>query len=107
MSETIDVDEPYENTFSLEDLRKEVRRQWDARNALVKALRDLPEVPDWRVLKLLSHAAHFPDDAEIGKAMQRQHGFEAIAPKVEYEMGAGLWKRIRDGLTDAPPTSQQ
>lgn len=29
---------------------------------------------------------------------QRELGLEAIAPKVEYEMGAGLWKRIRDGL---------
>jgi hypothetical protein len=94
----MDDDEPYENTFSVDDLRKEVRRQWDARNALVKALKELPEVPDWRVLKLLSHAATFPEDAMMGKSMQRQFGFDAVAPKTEYEMGAGLWKRIRDGL---------
>lgn len=92
------TDEPYEHTFTLEELRKEVRREWDAKHSLVKALKELPEVPDWRVLKLLSHAAAFPDDATIGKAMQRVHGLESIAPKVEYEMGAGLWKRIRDGL---------
>lgn len=97
-----EMDEPYENTFSLEDLRKEVRRQWDARNALVKALKELPEVPDWRVLKMLSHSAKFPEDANIGKAIQREHGLEAIAPRVEYEMGAGLWKRIRDGLLTPP-----
>ena len=90
MTEQVEAEEPYENTFSLDDLRKEVRRQWDTRNALVKALRELPEVPDWRVLKLLSHAAKFPEDGEIGKSMQRTHGFDAIAPRVEYEMGAGL-----------------
>lgn len=94
-------DEAYEDTFSLEELRKEVRREWDAKAALVRALRDLPSVPDWRVLRLLSRAAVFPDDGNTGKAMQKEHGLEAIAPKVEYEMGAGLWKRIRDGLTEA------
>lgn len=97
--------EPYENTLTLEELRKEIRREWDTKHALVKALKELPEVPDWRVLKLLSRAAVFPDDANVGKTMQREHGLEAIAPRVESEMGAGLWKRIRDGLLPSPPTS--
>lgn len=91
--------EPYENTFTLEDLRKEVRRQWDTRNAFVKALKELPEVPDWRVLKLLSRAAKFPEDWESGKRMQRKHGLDAIAPRTEYEMGAGLWFRIYTALS--------
>lgn len=99
MSETDDT--PYENTLPLEDLRREVRRSWDRENHLVIALRTLPEVPDWRVLHLLSRAAKFPEDGNIGKAMQHVHGFDAIAPRVESEMGAGLWSRIRSGLLDA------
>lgn len=95
--------EPYENTLSIEELRKEIRREWDAKHALVKALKELPEVPDWRVLKLLSRAASFPADASIGKAMQREHGLDAIAPRVESEMGAGLWSRIRAGLLASQP----
>lgn len=99
--------EPYENTLTIEELRKEVRREWDAKHALVDALRNLPEVPDWRVLKLLSRAATFPDDASIGKAMQRVHGLDAVAPRLESEMGAGLWSRIRAGLlaTSSSPSS--
>lgn len=80
--------------------------QWDASNALVKALRELPEVPDWRVLHLLSRAAQFPEDANIGKRMQREHGLDAIAPKVEYEMGAGMWSRLRAGLLANPSPSK-
>ena len=104
MDETsADIDQPYENTFSLEDLRKEVRRQWDARNALVRALRDLPEVPDWRVQRLLG-MADTNEDANIGKRLQREHGFDLIAPKFEYEIGAGLWHRIREGLIASAPS---
>jgi len=102
---------PYENTFSLEELRREVRRVWDEQNGLTKALRDLPEVPPPRVLMYLSRAARFPDDCNIGKGMQRQLGSDAIPYKVEYEMGAGLWSRIRAALNassqPAPPPAQQ
>lgn len=104
--------EPYENTLSLEELRREVRRCWDRENALTKALRELPEVPHWRVMRLLSRAAKWPDDHNIGKRLQmisddappddtegrkkiRRHD---IPYKSEYEGGAGLWSRIRAGL---------
>lgn len=100
MSETI---EPYENTFTLEELRREVRRMWDNQAELVKALKELPEVPHWRVQRVLGMAAKFPEDASIGKRLQNEHGLDAIAPKTEYEMGAGLWWRIREGLLPNPP----
>ena len=92
-------DEPYENSLSLEELRREVRRLWDNEAQLVKALRELPEVPHWRVQRVLGRAAKFPEDGNIGKRLQNEHGLDAIAPKTEYEMGAGLWWRIREGLT--------
>lgn len=90
--------EPYENALNIDELRKEVRRLWDEQAELVKALRDLPEVPHGRVLKLLSHAGKWPEEWRIGKRMQREHGLKAIPPKTEYELGAGLWFRIRTGL---------
>lgn len=94
----MDEPEPYENTLSLEELRIEVRRLWDRENALTKALRELPEVPHWRVLYLLSSAAKWPDDNNIGRRMQREFGFDAIAPRSEAEGGAGLWSLIRAGI---------
>lgn len=94
-------EEPYENTLSLEELRREVRQRWDTEHDLVRALRDLPEVPSWRVQRLLSRAAKYPEDWERGKKLQRQHGSGAITYKTEYEMGAGLWARIREGLDAA------
>lgn len=94
--------EPYENTLSIEDLRREVRRGWDLEHDMMKALRDLPEVPSYRVLLLLSGAAKFPDDANIGKQLQATHGREVIPYKLECEMGAGLWSRIRNGVLPQP-----
>lgn len=94
-----EIDEPYENTLSLEELRREIRFEWNQKHALIKALRDLPEVPPVIVQRLLSSAAKWPDDNNIGKRLQREHGSEAIPYKSEYESGAGLWHRIRRGLT--------
>lgn len=91
-------DRHWSERYSEEEVRREARRYSEAYYAMVKALKQLPEVPDWRVLKLLSHAAKFPEDANIGKRLQMEHGFDAIAPKLEYEMGAGLWSRIRSAL---------
>jgi hypothetical protein len=97
--------EPYENTLSLEELRREIRFEWDQKHALVKALRDPPEVPPTIVLHLLSRAGTWPDDNSRGKQMQREHGLDAIPPKSEYETGAGLWHRIRQGLLAAVSSS--
>ena len=97
MSNDADVIEPYENTLSIEDLRRELRRAWDEKLALRNALRALPEVPPPLVMKALSSAATFPTDWEIGKKMQRE--FPGSVPwKTEYQMGAGLYSRIREGL---------
>lgn len=91
-------DEPYENTLSVEELRREVRRCWDRENALINALRDLPEVPHSKVLLLLSRAAKWSDDNNIGIQLQRKFGSTAIPYKSEYEGGAGVWYRIRRGM---------
>lgn len=96
MSET--ENQPYEDTLSVEQLRREVREAWDDTDALMTALRKLPEVPPYRVLLLLSQAAKDPEDWERGKAMQRALGTEKVFPKSEAESGAGLWWRIRRGL---------
>ena len=96
-----DIDKPYENTLSIEELRREVRFEWDQKNALVKALRDLPEVPPVIVLHLLSRSGKWPDDNSLGKQLQRKHGLDAVPPKSEYESGAGVWFRIRRGLLAA------
>lgn len=90
--------EPAENNYTIEELRHEVRRCWDTQFELVKALRDLPEIPHWRVLDLLDRAGKFPDDWEAGKRLQSKHGLKAIPPRAEYEQGAGFWERLRAGL---------
>lgn len=91
-------DEPYENTLTLEELRREVRYEWDVKNALVRALRELPEVPPVAVLLYLSRAAKWPEDNSLGKQLQRKVGSAVIPFKSECEGGAGLWTRIRSGL---------
>ena len=110
MSDAAEI-EPYENTLSLEELRREVRQLWDREHALTKALRELPEVPHWRVQYLLSSAAKWPDDHEVGKRMQREFGLDAIAPRSEPEGGVGLWHHIRAGVlaarTAALPTPEK
>src|SRR5882724_10503478 len=91
----------YENTLSLEELRREIRFEWDQKYAVIAALRDLPEVPPVIVLHLLSSAGKWPDDNSMGKQLQRKHGLDAIPPKSEYETGAGIWSRIRGGMVDS------
>jgi hypothetical protein len=96
--------EPYENSLSVEELRREVRRLWDANAALTRALIDLPEVPHWRVLWLLRSAGmntRDPDAYGIGKKLQREHGLDAVTPKTEYECAAGLWSLLRSGVLAA------
>lgn len=70
--------------------------------AFCEALENLPEVPPIPVLDMLEPAAKWPQDWERGKALQRKHGLEAIPPKAEYESGAGVWSRIRQGLLEKP-----
>ena len=100
MSETDPDDEPYENTLSTEQLRREVRRSLDLERDLRRALKELPEVPPYRVLLFLSSAGRFPQDWEQGKRMQMERRDNAIPYKTECEIGAGLWYRIREALKE-------
>jgi hypothetical protein len=90
--------EPYENTLSIDELRKEVRRSWDREHALLDAIRDWPELPPVKVMDILSHAGKWPADWERGKELQRKHGLDAVPPRTEYELGLGVWSRMRDAL---------
>jgi hypothetical protein len=93
-------DDPVENSYTIDQLRREVRRLWDRENALLKALRSVPEVPPPMVLNWLGQAGRFPEDYHVGNRMQFKLGLDAIPPRTECEMGAGLWARIRKGLLD-------
>lgn len=90
--------EPYENTIPFDVLRREFRFELDQKYALINALRDAPEIPPVIVLRLIARAADYPSDHNKGKELQRKYGSEAIPYKHEYEGGAGLWFRIRQGL---------
>lgn len=95
--------EPYENTLSIEQLRREVRECWDREQAIVTALRDLPEMaPPW-ILLFLDRAATYPDDNSLGKKLQRHLKSSAIPFKSECEGGAGVWYRIRQGMAAPRP----
>lgn len=91
--------EPYENTLSIDELRREVRWLWDSKRLLMNAIRDKSEMPAPRVLKDLSRAAKWPEDNDLGKTLQRHYRLDIIPPVSECEGGAGVWWRIRTGLT--------
>jgi hypothetical protein len=90
--------EPYENTLTLEELRREVRECWDREQALAVAIRDAAEMPAPWILLYLSRAAKWPEDNDLGKTLQRKMGLDVIPPKSECEGGAGVWHRLRKGL---------
>lgn len=97
--------EPYENTLSISELRSELRHALDVKYGILHALCDAPLFPSPFVLLHLGTVAKFPDDWNRGKKLQREHGLEVIPPKTECELGAGLWERIRGGLTAGQPES--
>lgn len=92
------TDEPYENTLSISELRAALRYALDVQYGILHALRDLPQFPPPGVLIHLASAARYPDDWSRGKELQKEYGLEAIPPKTECELGAGLWNRIRAAL---------
>lgn len=101
------MNEPYENTLSIEQLRQEVRKLWDEQQAFNQALIDLPEVPPIDALGMLASVSMnlsmnlkgFDLDLQgIGKALQRSH--EGVPFQCEYETAAGLWSIIRQALLD-------
>ena len=85
----------YINSLSVEHLREELAHALDSKYGLLYALRDWPMFPEPFILKQLSMAASFPEDWKRGKELQSTHGLQAIPPKTECEMGAGLWDKIR------------
>ena len=92
----------YENTLTLEDLRKAVRQCWDEQHELDKALLELPVVPSHEVMRMLIHAAmNSPSPLsnywETGKKLQQE--YPGLIPwKTEYECAAGLWAAMRAGI---------
>lgn len=94
---------PYEDTLTLEELKREARRCWDLQRALVDAIRNVPEMPPPWVLLFLSRGSKWPDDSNLGKLLQRKLKGEVIPFKSECETGAGVWYRIRQGLLAPRP----
>lgn len=93
------IDENYVNSLSVEELRRELTHSLEVQYGVLFALRDAPEMPSPFVLKHLGTVAKWPDDNKRGKMIQRRVGSEVIPFKSECESGAGLWDRIRKGLT--------
>jgi|GEM_PF-4670404 len=94
------IDQDYVNSLSVEELRRELTHALEVKYGVLFALRDAPELPDPFVLLHLGTVGKWPEDSERGKALQREHGLDAIPPKSECEVGAGLWSRIRCGLVN-------
>jgi hypothetical protein len=93
------IDQDYLMSLSVEELRRELKHAWEVKYGLLNALRDAPEMPPPFVLLHLDHAAKWPEDNNLGKKLQRELGLDKIPPKSECEGGAGVWHRIRQGLT--------
>lgn len=93
------IDKDYLMSLSVDELRRELEHALEVKYGLLKALRDAPEMPEPFVLLHLDFAAKWPEDNNIGKKLQREMGLDAIPPKSECEGGAGVWSRIRQGLT--------
>lgn len=84
--------------MTIEELRREVREQWDKNWALIKALRGLPEIPPVGVMLMLSQASSsWSRDSAIGKRIQREQR-NAVPYKSECEQGMGFYYRLRQGL---------
>jgi len=93
------MSEPYENTLSIDELRKEVRHCWNMQRAFTEALAELPDVPDHLALRLLVDVrGGFPEMWEIGKNEQRKHPWGTVPSKTEYEIAQGFWSIIRDAF---------
>ncbi len=88
-----------EDHMTVEELRSELCFAWDQHQELMGALSELPDVPSHLVLRALADfRGGFPDMWELGKAEQRNHGWQVVPAKTEYEIAQGLWSIIRDAL---------
>lgn len=97
--------EPYENTLSIDEWRREVRECWDREHAIVTALLDLPEMAPPRILLFLSKASEWPADFNLGKELQHKLGSETVPYKTECETGPGMWFRMRQAMMAPRPES--
>ncbi|NTA34367.1 hypothetical protein G6K96_21785 [Agrobacterium vitis] len=66
--------------------------------AFRRALSDLPEIAPPEIRAVLS-SVHMSDVfVNEGRRLQRVHGLNAVAPRVEQECGAGAWSLMRNGV---------
>lgn len=93
-----------EDEMGVDELRKELRVEWDQRFAFCRALKDLPEIPDYNVQRFivgLRGVTKFPEDWSRGKTLQQEHR-GTVPHKTEYELAVGFWSRLRKGLLENP-----
>lgn len=86
-----------------EEEAREIELNLKARQrvAFRKALADLPEIAPPEIRALLA-SVHMDDlFFEEGKRLQREHGLDAVSPRVEQECGAGAWSFMRQGILAA------
>ena len=81
------------------DVKREIRF------AFRKALVELPEIAPPEISGLLASVMMHDAFLTEGKRLQREHGTDAVAPRVEQECAAGAWSFMRQGvLTALEPT---
>jgi hypothetical protein len=69
--------------------------------AFRRALSDLPEIAPPEIRGLLSSVQMADVFVNEGKRLQRVHGLDAVAPRLEQECGAGAWSLMRNGVLAA------
>lgn len=86
-----------------DEQRREIERDVKAklRVAFRNALDGLPEIAPREIASILS-AVHMRDEFwNEGRRLQREHGLDAVAPRVEQECGTGAWSFMRAGVLSA------
>lgn len=53
----------------------------------------LPDVPTKEMLGVVARS-RFPEDWEVGKRGQTEHGLDVVPPVCEYEIAYGQYKRL-------------
>jgi len=95
----------YEHKLSHEALQREIRQMWDDKFAFDKDMANLPEVPSIATMRFLINSkpggVSFHLFWERGKMLQAKHAYGTILTKTEYEIAAGIWSLMREGLVRA------
>lgn len=85
----------------IDNMTTELVNRTKLKIAFRRALSDLPEIAPPEIRGLLS-SIHMSDVFQSeGKRLQRIHGLDAVAPRVEQECGAGAWSLMRKGVLAA------